>query len=132
MEQSDNDADIVRSLLFLMDSNIETKNDDFAQDGEMINLKSSSNDYLSQGHFAGRDVGLESTEIVREYARKSTSPESSLPIEEQDSFSTHRGCNPDPANANSDASLCSLSDPSISLYRDKRGDCKTLCSSQII
>jgi hypothetical protein len=146
MEQNDNDADIVRSLLFLMDSNIGTKNDNFKEDGEMINLKYSSNDHLSQGYFSPecpqREVGLESTEIIRESERKFASPKSSLPIERQDSFSAHEDHNssdvPDLACANSDVSLCSLSvavccpdkELSISLYRDERGNCKTFLSPE--
>jgi hypothetical protein len=145
MEQNDNDADIVRSLLFLMDSNIGTKNDDFKEHGEMIHLRNSSNDHLSQGSFspecARQEVGLESTEIIRESEIKFASPKSSLPIERQDSFPAHEDHKssdvPDPACANSDVSLCSLSvavccpvKQSISLYRDERGNCKIFLSPE--
>lgn len=130
MEQSDNDADIVKSLLFLMDSNIETKNDndDFKDDGVLINLGNASKDYLPQGYFAHeyaqREVGLDTSEIDRESGKNIASPESTLPVLCHDDV-------PDPAHANSGVSICSLSaavcslekDKTIvTLHRDKRGD----------
>jgi hypothetical protein len=130
MEQNDNDADIVKSLLFLMDSNIETKNEnnDFKEDGVLINLGNASKDYLPQGYFAHeyaqREVGLDTSEIDRESEKNIASPESTLPVFAYDNV-------PDPAHANSGLSICSLSvavcslekdKSTISLHRDKRGD----------
>lgn len=145
MEQNDNDADIVRSLLFLMDSNIETKINGPKDNGVDLNLSSISQDHLSQGYFsheyARREVGLNATEIDRESERRSDSFECSFPIERQHGICI---CDdlissdvPDPTYANSDVPLCSLSvavcslekdKPAFTHYRAKQGDCITTCS----
>lgn len=145
MEQSDNDADIVRSLLFLMDSNIETKNNDSKDDEVNLNLSNSSQDDLSHGYFsheyARREVDLNVTEIDRESERRSDSLQCSFPIKRQDGICTRDDLNssdvPDPTYAHSDVPLCSLSvavcslekdKPTISHYRAEQGDCTTACS----
>lgn len=136
--QSDNDAAIVRSLLFLMDSNVETKHNDAKEDGVVLNQSNIPENDLSQGSiphkYTRSGVGLNATDIGREsanFSRKFNAPENSSQIGRKDDCGTHDSQNSADASNQAHASLCSASIAvcrlqkeklSTPLHADKRGN----------